>query len=593
MSFRALPDGGGGKILFNRIGHGADRTHRNKAQSMTAIAFAPSIPDADIAGSFVARQLRIGVEHYAAGEIEQAINAYQRGLAVAAENESTGHVTAGTIAELHAKLGNACMVRGDLESAAENYRAALRLASHLTACWCNLGNVHLQSGRPQEAITLYRQALKLNPGHWPSRTNLIHALVSIDQHLLAKMLMAELVDERPQDARLHHQLGKLHFELNELAPAIECFRQAVVLNPGDSDSIYWIGSIKQKMGEIEAAEAAYVEAALIQPLIRRQAAKSPADFRILALFAPFAGNVPTEYLFRGSAYDIDTLPLVASREYDVEPLKQDAQVVVNLISDADQGKELLPLAAGLVDRLGRPTVNDPVMIQRTTRDTVADLLQGIPGCRIAKVLRQRAGTDLSPAALWAALRCSSSILARPVGTHGGDDFEKIDDPAELAAFLAQRPDADRYLLEYIDYRSIDGFFRKYRFIFVDGRILPYHLAIGNHWKLHHDSTDMADQPWMQREEEAFLNDPAAVFNAAHDQVLRTIRQRIGLDFFGIDCALDRSGNLVVFEVNASMLVHDGNEGFPYKAPFVLRIKCAFDEMLRKFAIAGVPEARRA
>jgi hypothetical protein len=97
---------------------------------------------------------------------------------------------------------------------------------------------------------------------------------------------------------------------------------------------------------------------------------------------------------------------------------------------------------------------------------------------------------------------------------------------------------------------------------------------------------MANQPWTQREEESFLNDPATVFHAGHYQALRTIQQRIGLDYFGIDCGLDRAGNLVVFEVNASMLVHDRNEQFPYKTPAVRRIKAAFDEMLRKFAAAG-------
>jgi tetratricopeptide (TPR) repeat protein len=566
--------------------------HREKAQSMTATVLATSLPESDIAGSFVARQLRIGQEYCNAGGIEEAINAYRRGLA-AVENEAPGRVPVDTVSELHAKLGNACMLRGDLESAAANYKAALRLAPHLTSCWCNLGNVHLKSGKPEDAVALYRQALTLNPGHWPSRTNLVQALMVLQQYLLAKMLLVELVDERPQDAQLRNQLGRLHFALNELEPAIECFRQAVVLNPCDSDSIYWIGSIRQQMGEIEAAEAAYAEAARIQPLIRRPAAKSPADFRVLALFAPFAGNVPTEFLFKDSVYDTDTLALLASSEYDVELLKQDAQVVVNLISDADQGKELLPLAAGLVDRLGKPTVNDPLMILRTTRDAVADQLEGIPGCRIPKILRQKAGTDLSVAALRAALPSVSSILARPVGTHGGDDFEKIEDPLELRAFLARRADADHYLTEYIDYRSTDGYFRKYRFIFVDGQILPYHLAIGNDWKLHHDSTDMANQQWMQQEEQAFLRNPSTVFNSMHDQALRAIRQRIGLEFFGIDCGLDRLGNLVVFEVNASMLVHDHNENFPYKAPFVLRIKLAFDEMLRKFANLGVSEAQRA
>jgi hypothetical protein len=186
--------------------------------------------------------------------------------------------------------------------------------------------------------------------------------------------------------------------------------------------------------------------------------------------------------------------------------------------------------------------------------------------------------------LQAALPSSSSILIRPVGTHGGDDFEKIEGAVELTAALAQRPATDRYLIEYVDYRSTDGYFRKYRFIFVDEQILPYHLAIAGDWKVHHDSTDMVDYQWMQQEEEAFLNNPATVFNAGHYQALRAIQQRVDLEYFGIDCGLDRSGNLVVFEVNASMLVHEDNEAFPYKAPFVLRIKQAFDQMLRKLAV---------
>jgi len=206
---------------------------------------------------------------------------------------------------------------------------------------------------------------------------------------------------------------------------------------------------------------------------------------------------------------------------------------------------------------------------------------------VPKVLRQKAGTDLAAATLQAALAPASTVLVRPVGTHGGDDFEKIEGSEALAAVLAQRPDTDRYFTEYIDYRSVDGYFRKYRFIFVNGEILPYHLAIADRWKVHHDSTDMADHPWMQREEEAFLNNPASVFGPFHYQVLREIRERIGLDYFGVDCALDRSGNLVMFEANASMLVHDQNEAFFYKAPFVQRIKSAFDDMLRKFAAAGV------
>jgi tetratricopeptide (TPR) repeat protein len=545
---------------------------------MAANAFATTVPDADIA----ARQLRLGLEHHGAGRTDEAIAALQLGLA-AVENEDPGAVSIETISQLHSGLGDAFMLRGDLESAGANYQAALRLAPDLTDCWCGLGNVHLRAGKPQDAVDFFLQALRLNSSHWPASINLVEAMMATRQFIVARGLLLRLAGERPQDGQIRHQLGKAHFELNELESALECFREAVALNPRDADSINWIGGLKQRMGDIQGALAAYAEAATIQPLIRKPAARSPAEFRILTLYAPFGGNLPTEYLFKDAFYDIDTFALFASREIDGEFFSQETRVVVSLISDADQTEPLLPSAADLVDRLGKPTVNDPRKIQRTTREEVASLLQGIPGCRIPKALRHKAGADSSPAALRAAFPISSPILARPVGTHGGDDFEKIEDPAALAVFLSQRPDHDHYLIEYVDYRSVDGHFRKYRFIFVDGEILPYHLCIGSDWKVHHISTDMANQPWMQQEEAAFLNNPTAVFSPAHYQVLQTIRERIGLDYCGIDCALDACGNLVVFEVNASMLVHDRNHEFPYKTPAVQRIKLAFDDMLRKFA----------
>jgi len=94
------------------------------------------------------------------------------------------------------------------------------------------------------------------------------------------------------------------------------------------------------------------------------------------------------------------------------------------------------------------------------------------------------------------------------------------------------------------------------------------------------SSACAPHVWMQDEEECFLHDPEQVFGAAHYEALRLIRDRISLDYFGIDCGLDPDGNLIVFEVNASMLVHDDNAEFPYKDPFVRVIKTAFNAMLR-------------
>jgi tetratricopeptide (TPR) repeat protein len=535
---------------------------------------------AEAEGSVVQRHLRLGQQLLRNGKAAEAIAAFQQGLA---EAEKAGTESTETMSDLYAKLGNVAAASGNFQMASVNYQAALKIAPHLTNCWCSFADLHLRHGQHQLAIQLYLQALKLNPRHWAARANLVQALMAAKQYLVAKAILIELKGERPQDASIHHLLGKTLFELNEIVPAIASFREAVAVNPKDSESINWIGALNQSLGDDEAAQAAYAEAARIQPLIKRPAAQQPAEFRVLSLYAPFGGNTPTEYLFQDAFFDTDTLALFSERDYDAAALARNIQLVVNLVSDADQTEALLSLAADLVDRFDLPTVNHPRKVQQTTRDAVARLLKGIPGCRIPQALRLKAGADCSEAALKAILPFPSTVLARPVGTHGGDDFEKLEDIAALSAFLAERPDHDHYLIEYLDYISTDGHFRKYRFIFVGNEILPYHLCIGRDWKLHHINTDMAHQPWMQQEEEAFLNNPAGVFGPAQFKALEDIRQRVGLDYFGIDCGLDASGQVVVFEVNASMLVHARNEGFVYKDPAVRRIKLAYDAMLRRLA----------
>ena len=404
---------------------------------MTAAAPAAPSPGAEPAASSAAHWLHIGQEHYAAGRNEEAIAAFRLGLvSVETQPGTPAEITA----DLHAKLGNACMVRGDLEAATASYKAALLLVPTLTACWCNLGNVLVQTGRPQQAIGYFIEALKINPRHWATRTNLVQALTATKQYIIAKALLLELLGEQPENAKLRHELGKVHYELEEVPDAIACFEQAIALNPRDSDSLYWLGGIKQRLGDNAAAQTAYAQAAEIQPLIRRPAVKSPADFRVLALYAPFGGNTPTEYLFKHADYDTDTLAVFENKTYDAETFKQGVHLVVNLISDVDQAGAMLPQAAELVERLDRPTINDPRKILRTTRDMVAEHLQGIDDCRVPAIFRQPAGSELSIADLKAALPRASSILARPVGTHGGDDFDKIDSAEELAAYLGKPAD---------------------------------------------------------------------------------------------------------------------------------------------------------
>lgn len=525
--------------------------------------------------------LAFGLEQYRARDVAGALTAFQSGLA-AAEALGDTAVTS-NVTHLHFRLANAASDLGDLATAELHYKLALRIDQGLVHCWWNLGNLFQRRNRPNDAIPYYVQALDIDASHLATRLNLTNALVTMQQWVIVKPILDDLIKDVPDNAQAWNLLGKYLHATGLATAALKAFETAVSLAPNDADSLYWVASLRQTTGDTEAARASYLDALKLQPLIRRSGAKFPPDFTVLALYAPFGGNTPTEYLFDSTPYDTNTYTVLPGQTHDLALLRSSGDIVVNLISDADQAVDVLPDAVQLADQLGGTIINHPREILATTREKVAERLGGLPNVRVPRSVRVPAHAPSRPEDLVDYLPSSFPILARPAGTHGGDDFEVIADLASLSAFIGEHPGADHYLIDYIDYQSSDGYFRKYRFIFVDGGIWPYHLAIGNTWKVHHVNTDMIHHQWMQDEEKAFLANPQSVFSPANYDGLRAIADSYDLQYFGIDCGLDREGRLVVFEVNASMLVHKKNEDMPYKDPYVADIKAAWDRVVTRVA----------
>ncbi len=116
------------------------------------------------------------------------------------------------------------------------------------------------------------QALKLDPGHWPSHKS-VQALMATNQHLFAKALLLELIDERPRDGRLLHDLGKACFALTEPDQALQHFEEAVAINSGDADSLYWMGgleSVARPRGSCPGGPSQSRAAAAADPAASRQ-----------------------------------------------------------------------------------------------------------------------------------------------------------------------------------------------------------------------------------------------------------------------------------------------------------------------------------
>src|SRR6185437_6902951 len=175
---------------------------------MQMTALAGTFPNTETEGPVVQQCLRDAMQLFRDGHTTEAIAAFQRGLAKA---ENAGTESAETMSDLYAKLGNVAAACGDFQLASVNYQAALKIAPHLTNCWCSFADLHLRCGQHQSAIQLYLQALKLNPRHWASRANMVHALMLGKQFIIAKAILVELKGERPQDASIHQLLGKTLF----------------------------------------------------------------------------------------------------------------------------------------------------------------------------------------------------------------------------------------------------------------------------------------------------------------------------------------------------------------------------------------------
>src|SRR6202035_5211726 len=180
------------------------------------------------------------------------------------------------------------------------------------------------------------------------------------------------------------------------------------------------------------------------------------------------------------------------------------------------------------------------------------------------------------------------IIVRPRGTHAGVGLAKLSDGAMLERYLAGRPEQEFFVARFVDYASADGLFRKYRIVFVDGRAYACHMAVADRWDIWYLNAGMASSDSKRMEEASFMQTFDSAFGVRHQHALAALADRVGLDYFTVDCAENKSGELLIFEADNTAVVHnmDSPEVFPYKGPQMRKIFDAFAGMLSRRAAAG-------
>jgi len=230
--------------------------------------------------------------------------------------------------------------------------------------------------------------------------------------------------------------------------------------------------------------------------------------------------------------------------------KTDIHAIFNQISDADSHRITLDKANILYKQFAHyiPFFNSPSKVMETGRDTVYQKLKDIDKLYVPKTIKLQA---TSPENIYEEMEKEG--LQFPVILHEagkqGNAFLLKDNSEQFHAFKLDG--RAYYITEFIDC-ALDGIYRKLRLIIVEGEVFLRYALYGREAILYPKNclpdeeckTDAEDLAKRFTKEIKPLIQP----------IITQIYERIGLDYFGLDCHIDETMNLVLFDLNTHIAV---------------------------------------
>jgi hypothetical protein len=371
----------------------------------------------------------------------------------------------------------------------------------------------------------------------------------------------------------------------DLMPAAQAMLASAEQHPDDANLWMNLATAMLCLGHRDLGLSIQAQALEIKRVYRRPAAIQPAKFRLLMLMLPgdLAENTPLDCLLESSDIDLIFYYLVPESPLSLPIPEHDAVMVA--IGDSDANQPVLAYLAQALAGWPKPVINPAQHIPATERGALSQIMQRAPGVVMPttyRVKRRQLGAVADGRLVLGELAdgLAFPVILRPVGSQAGRDLDRIDDPAALTAYLAKVDATDFFLARFIDYSSDDGLFRKFRLALIGGRPFACHMAVSSHWMVHYVNAGMYEDGAKRAEEAAFMAG-FDHFAERHQAALSTIHQRLQLDYFCIDCAETRDGQLLIFEADHVMVVHamDQEDLFPYKQQHMIKAEQAFRDFL--------------
>ncbi len=259
--------------------------------------------------------------------------------------------------------------------------------------------------------------------------------------------------------------------------------------------------------------------------------------------------------------------------------------VFNLVGDADSSVNSLHKIQALINALQpRRCFNKPVDVFKTSRARLPQTLANIPGCVMP---RTETADPKTFSELQAACRTFNEwpLIVRSPGYHGGDNMLLLTDESQLEDLKdLSWPYEGICLTQFLDCRDDAGLYQKIRVMMVDGVAYARQCVFSDRWKIHTKSrADLMDQDsGLRHREEQLLAQLRDRVLKQRAPLFQEIYQRIGLDVFGIDCALV-DDQFVIFEANACMHFLGGSDTsssrYAYTGSYKNELRNALKKML--------------
>jgi len=517
-------------------------------------------------------------------------------------------------ADLHGLRAIALEETGDVTGAESALRQALALPAGTAIRLrnaANLASLLFETGQRDACADLLRQGWL-----WPHElapddreTNCIARLAELMQglelHAETVALLNPVVASTQPDWRTLRLLARALAYTGENAEALRLLDAhdppEVIAHERQALRAYLLHKVGKPAEALRERDACVVSAPPVilprresQRLMIGVIEKPPSCKSLLAPWprAYFTQNFPSQpgRLFP-DRYGLAGIFCGAGREAVKQFIAWQPDVVINNVTNAEylQTGDNLRHAQEFVSRVAPQAINPPGAAASCTRQMMPRALAGIEGLITPSVRLFRC--DLARIdALIAEIEGGTAypMIVRTVYEQESRNMILVNNRRELADAIRSLNRAQFYVIAYLGQPREYGYFRRMRAVLVAGAPVIIRADYAREWivrsRHYIDRQIYHDHPELLARANAVIVNPREELGDKAIAALRAAGQRIPLDIFGMDFEVDREGNVICFEANATMgLMQPAPDPFPYPPEANQRLMAALDELLDRVA----------